>query len=178
MSDILTIGRVNLGCGDRYAEGWWNVDTVYSPHRKDQVVDLTDMPLPWPRYCLTHAYAGHILEHLTPDQCHALLVELLCKRMFSHGQLLVVGPDVEVAQRLAERGELHDITVRELREGGHRWPGDEHRWECTEERVVDMLVNAGWKSVEPMAMSDVPELWPVAERGPVWQCVVRGVTLL
>lgn len=169
--DAGTPVRINLGCGDRYADGWHNVDHAGSPHRRDETVDLTG-PLPWPAGTIQLAYAGHLLEHLTIDQCVWLLAELRpC--MATDGQLLVVGPDLDRARTLAAAGVL-DVTLESLQFGAHRWPGDEHQWECTPGLILDMLEATGWSGVHEVSMHDVGAVWPVADRRPVWQCAVKA----
>lgn len=164
--------RVNLGCGDQYAHGWINVDHG-SPHQKDLDVDLTG-ELPWPPESLERVYAGHVLEHLTQQQCVTLLERLL-NCTVSGGQLLVVGPDVDRAQAMASAGTLLDTTMDALRYGADRWEGDVHRWECTPDKIIDMLRRAGWKDVSEVYMGTIPEDWPIAYRGPAWQCAVSAV---
>jgi predicted SAM-dependent methyltransferase len=164
--------RVNLGCGDRYAPGWHNVDHAGSPHPKDEAVDLRG-PLPWlVSEGITHAYAGHILEHLFVEEVLALL-DRLRPCMVADGELMVVGPDVLIAEAMAATGTL-DVTMESLTSGGHRWPGDEHRWHCTGRGVRDMLLYTGWTKVLILPIGEVDPLWPVADRGPQWQCAVSA----
>jgi len=164
--------RLNLGCGDQYAPGWVNVD-FGSPHPKDLEVDLTG-ELPWAPLTIERIYAGHVLEHLMPQQCVALLTRLLDCTV-PGGQLLVVGPDLDRAQAMADAGTLIDITLGELRDGAGRWSGDVHHWECTPGKIIDMMRDAGWCEVSEVYMHTVPPDWPIAYRGPAWQCVVSGV---
>jgi hypothetical protein len=163
--------KLNLGCGDRYAVEWWNVDHRACPHRKDAAVDLAE-PLPWPPATLTHVYAGHILEHLGLDTCALLLARLLpC--MAPGGALMVVGPDLIRAQAMAEAGTL-DVTMDSLRYGASRWPGDEHQWECTPGVVIRLLAACGWADVTEIGINDVDPMWPVADRRPQWQCAISA----
>jgi hypothetical protein len=161
--------RVNLGCGDRYADGWLNVDHGGSPHRKDLEVDLR-APLPWPRDSIAYAYAGHLLEHL---RVHEVVVFLgrLRSCMRDDGVLTVVGPDLDIAEGMAAAGTL-DVTLDSLRCGADRWVGDRHRWECSAPAVVTFLRLTGWVDIRESNVDELPELWPVADRGPRWQCVV------
>ena len=162
---------LNLGVGDWYAEGWHNVDWAGSPHRKDETVDLTG-PLPWAEGTVQLAYAGHLLEHLTLDGCHHLLTQLRpC--MATDGQLLVVGPDATIARALAAAGTL-DITLDSLLYGAQRWLGDQHLWECTAAITVDLLTAAGWQGIHQLAVSDVPAVWPIGDRRPVWQYAIKA----
>jgi predicted SAM-dependent methyltransferase len=169
--------RLNLGCGDRYAEGWTNVDHAGSPHRKDQTVDLTG-ELPWEPGTVELAYAGHVLEHLTVETCDLLLRRLLpC--MMPAGILLVVGPDLDRAEAMVNGGTFdfrYGHTLDSLRHGGHRWPGDEHRWASTAPATVDLLTGAGWSEVTDIGIGAVGPTWPVADRAPLWQfaIVARG----
>lgn len=160
--------KLNLGCGDRYAPGWHNVDRADCPHRKDEAWDLRN-PLPWSG--VTHAYAGHILEHLRIGDALVLLERLLAG-MAPDGELMVVGPDVIRAQAMLDGGQNIGVTLDSLKYGASRWPGDEHRWECAELDVMIMLRLTGWKVEPRMTINDVPAMWPVADRRPQWQCAV------
>ena len=166
--------RINLGCGDRYADGWVNVDHVASPYRVDQTVDLTG-PLPWRVTSIEYVYAGHVLEHLTVQDALNLL-ERLRPLMVHGGQIMCVGPDVVRGAAMAAAGTLEDwVTLDLLNYGGHRWPGDEHQWACEAAVLLDMLKETGWVDVAEIPIGEVPALWPVVDRGPAWQCAVGAV---
>lgn len=162
--------RLNLGCGDRYIESWRNVDFDGSPHRKDEAVDLRTSSLPWSG--VTHVYAGHILEHLFVNEVVTLL-QTLHGCMAPDGQLMVVGPDVVLAEGLGAAGTL-DRDIESIKHGGYRWHGDEHRWQCTTWDVEALLRLTGWNDVTRVGIANVPEMWPVADRGPQWQCAVSA----
>lgn len=166
--------QLNLGCGDRYVSGWWNVDLPSCPHGKDQEVDLTG-PLPWDDGQFTFVYAGHVLEHMEIRAARDLCARVYGKVALG-GSLLVVGPDCDIAQRMAEEGTL-DVTMASLVDGGHRWPGDEHRWRCTGPLIGGLLEAAGWTNIRSIGIDAVPAWWPVADRGPKWQCAVLAVKL-
>lgn len=161
--------KINLGAGDRYAPGWVNVDHTACPHPVDERVDLRG-PLPWTG--LTHVYAGHVLEHLYVGEVLGLLGRLR-ECMAPEGQLMVVGPDVLIAEGMAVAGTL-DVSMESLINGGHRWIGDEHRWHCTTWDVMALLSATGWREVTQVGINQVPTLWPVADRGPQWQCAVSA----
>lgn len=162
--------KLNLGAGDRYADGWHNVDFAGSPHRKDQIVDLRTGVLPWTGVEL--AYAGHVLEHLYVDEVLVLLAALRgC--MAEQSELMVVGPDIVLAQDMATAGTL-DVTMESLTNGGSRWPGDEHRWHCTGASIEALLRATCWTDITQVGISNVPGIWPVADRRPQWQCAVSA----
>jgi hypothetical protein len=164
--------KINLGCGDRYAEGWINVDWAGSPHRKDQEVDLTG-ELPWPKGSLQRIYAGHVLEHLTTNDCVALLTRLYaCSAR--EATIMVVGPDLPTAYRMQEEGTL-DVTIDSLLYGAERWAGDRHLWESNALTVIDFLAEAGWSDIHDVALDEVAEFWPIADARPRWQFALWGV---
>lgn len=165
--------KLNLGCGDRYVENWTNVD-YGSPHRMDQNVDLTG-PLPWGLHAISQVYAGHLFEHLTPNACFELATRLH-QCMVLGGVLVAVGPDIEVTERMIVAGTF-DYTyhsLESLRNGAHRWPGDEHQWETTGVAVAELLRAAGWSSVHQIELADLDDDWPVADREPLWQYAIKA----
>lgn len=168
--------RLNLGCGDRYVEGWTNVD-FQSPHPADERVDLRGL-LPWEDGTITHIYAGHLFEHLTPHACRALVARLLPLMHPSGGVLVAVGPDVKIAEQMAAEGRLNTgHTLDEIRHGGNRWPGDKHQWETTGSAVTTILAEAGWPVVHQIRpFSALEPGWPVADPAPQWQYAVRAWT--
>lgn len=162
---------INIGCGDRYAPGWINVDHEGSPHRKDEIVDITKK-LPWPKNSILHAYMGHVLEHITYAQAKAFLKRLR-PLVQSHGQILIVGPDVNKAAELAREGTL-SMPLDMIRFGGKRWPGDEHRWESTAELTIKLLQDTGWLDVQNVGIHNVAAFWPVVDRNETWQCAITA----
>lgn len=169
--------RLNLGCGDRYVEGWTNID-FQSPHRLDERVDLTG---PLPQHWIgkvTHVYAGHLFEHLTRDECRWLGLRVL-KAVHADGCVFVaVGPDVKLAEQMAVEGRLNTgHTLDEIRHGGGRWPGDKHQWETTGSAVGTILAEVGWPVVHQIRpFSALEPGWPVADPAPQWQYAVRAWT--
>lgn len=159
---------VNLGCGEHYAEGWINIDWE-SPHRLDLRADIRN-PLPFKG--VTHAYMGHVLEHLTLDEA-ATVLSSLKDCMADGGRLMIVGPDVIRARELFDRGMIDQDTLDGARHGAGRWSGDVHLWECTEEGLVKLLEQAEWDSVEAVPIDEVPSTYPVVSRAK-WQCAVSA----
>lgn len=169
--DRLTNMWLNLGNGDSYAEDFWNVDHEGSPHPTDERVDLTG-PLPWEPGTVTRAYLGHLLEHITIDQGTDLLRRLL--KIAAPGcDLMIVGPDVRRAEAMHRSGVLSAEWLRLVRDGGDRWPGDRHLWQCEPQTVIRMLVNAEWGNIREIPIDLVPDVWPVVSRVG-WQLAVQA----
>ena len=55
--------RLNLGCGQDKRDGWTNVDKMAAAE-PDQVVDLEELPWPWPDSSVEEVAMKHVLEHL------------------------------------------------------------------------------------------------------------------
>lgn len=165
---------LNLGCGDRYVDGWVNVDWD-TPHRVDQRVDLAG-ELPWEPGSVSRIYAGHLLEHLERETCARLAERLLRCADPTGCVAVIVGPDVDVTRRQVADGTFdYDWGPPELIfHGGGRWVGDVHLWETTGPLVADIFRDAGWPVVTHLGPVQVLEGgWPVADRGPTWQYAVR-----
>jgi hypothetical protein len=168
--------KVNLGCADRYVDGWVNVDWAGSPHRKDVELDLALDLMPWPAYTVTDVYAGHVLEHIEYDKI-ALTLRDVRDCMVAGGRIMVVGPDCNKARQLEAMG-LFDHSwgsLNDVIDGDHRWPGTEHKWECTTPLVVELLHDAGWYEITDVGIEHVSNFWPVVDRVQRWQFAVGAV---
>lgn len=170
--------RLNWGCGPWRAEGWHNIDVVeVDDIHPDQVV-AADQPLPFPDGSCERIFMGHVLEHIPWPALPDVLAD--ARRLLApDGEILVVGPDVHRAMVLWRDGHPQvdwDRLVGALEgpspyQGFHSWPGARHEWNCYEDRVVGVLVAAGFDPV-PLSIS-APRLddWPVVSRMPD-QCAV------
>lgn len=167
--------KINLGCGDHYAPGWVNVDTDGSPHQADRRFDLTE---PWPDDIvdITHAYLGHVLEHLVRTDAEQVL-HRLADVMTPHGALLIVGPDVDRAAMMRNAGELSETEFQGVVHGRGAWRGDTHLWPCSESELVAMVHRTGrWGYVSGVPVEVISDQWPVVSRVG-WQCAVSALAL-
>lgn len=167
--------RLNVGCGDHYAPGWTNIDVVQNGSvTPDIVASILDLPSSFDPGGASHIYLGHVLEHL--DEEHVVHALSICLSLLQDGgQLLAVGPDADRAESLMAMGRLDATVFNEIATGGKRWPGDEHRWLCTEEKIVDMIRSAGFPTVLPLNVPTLTrEVWPLVSNVE-WQCGVLGV---
>lgn len=55
--------RLNLGCGQDKRKDWINVDKIAAAE-PDEVVDLEELPWPWPDSSVDEVAMKHVLEHL------------------------------------------------------------------------------------------------------------------
>lgn len=151
--------RLNLGCGEFYAEGWTNVDC--HPVKKVDVVAWMSN-LPFPDCCASQIYCGHVLEHVYEEDLAETLKEIT--RVLSPlGELLVVGPDIN---RARDRD-----TKKAIIGGAGRWPGDEHRWICSEKKMLEHLTKVF--EVLPFPVSQVDAVkWPIVSHV-YWQFAIH-----
>lgn len=166
--------NVNLGCGDRYVDGWTNVDHE-TPHRVDERVDLTG-ELPWEPGSISRIFSGHLFEHLTPEQCRKLCERLLKCADPVGCAMVIVGPDIDIAEQMVSEGTF-DFTYHSLeglKFGAGRWAGDEHLWFTTGPVVAGLIRAAGWPVVHLLKIEELEGGWPVAERQWKWQYAVRA----
>lgn len=149
--------RVNVGCGEYYAQGWTNVDmTKVDGGPQPDIIASADK-LPFRKSSVTHIYAGHVLEHIALEDVPAVLAEFH-RVLRKAGQLMLVGPDLSRA--LLSFPEVVD----DIRYGGARWAGDKHLWESTEEKTVGLLQDAGW-NIEVLPIESLDEsVWPVTSK--------------
>lgn len=149
--------RVNLGCGEFYAQGWTNVDRTRADGGPQPDVLASAESLPFEDGSVTVLYAGHVFEHIALDDIPAVLSEVR-RVLVDHGVFFVVGPDLDRAL------ESYPEAVNDILYGGCRWEGDEHLWESRESTMVDILQDNGWKTF-PVPIAEVDdEAWPVTSK--------------
>jgi hypothetical protein len=170
--------RLNVGCGEFKAKGWWNVDMVEIGEgyniTPDQIVDVS-LPLPENIDALTMVYMGHFLEHIHPAHIQ-IVFDRIKERMLKGARICVVGPDVRRAKVMYDNGQIDKAQYDNCRAGAGaaHWPGDYHYWDCYEEGVVLKLTWAGFRNITPVPMnSRALDDWPVTARTD-WQCAVIG----
>ena len=133
--------KINLGCGDFYADGWVNVDIASNESvHPDVVADVTG-ELPFSD--VKHLYAGHVLEHFPHDD----VVEVLGRwrdMLADDGELVIVGPDCDRGEAMMQAGTLSPEEYEVLLHGENRWPGDVHLWRSTETEALALATKAGW----------------------------------
>lgn len=138
---------LNVGCGEFYVDGWVNIDTHRGgPVQPDFVCSA--LGLIWDDGTFDRVYLGHVLEHITWDDVPRALAEV--RRVLKpEGRMAATGPN-------------------DGRDGAGRWPGDEHQWECTASRMLEVI-----QTVFPDAVlvERLPDEWPVVAHVD-WQCSV------
>ena len=181
--------KLNLGCGPHKARApWVNVDRVYiAGEIEPDIVLPSGWPadLSWtgkvPAGSVSHCYLGHVLEHVPWDDVPRFLRSVLTL-LEPGGQICVVGPDVMRAiDGYRNQTVTRSIVVACLEgpnpqidnlESAH--DGARHQWNCTEERVMFALSDAGFVELEACRPRELDGVWPLVAP-PDWQCAVTGV---
>ena len=166
--------KLNVGCGEFYADGWVNMDVAENESvHPDIIGSITDLPGPSELANAEMVYMGHVLEHI-PYQTVAPSLRLLWQRCISGARVAIVGPDVDRAGLLHALGQLDWHTVVGALQGEGRWPGDEHLWSCSEDRLLRQVKASGLKGARAIPIaSDLLNDFPVTSRAP-WQCAIIG----
>lgn len=167
--------KLNIGCGEFYADGWVNIDVVSNEQvHPDIIGSLLQLPPPAELSNVEMVYLGHILEHIPYSQVPQALT-LLWRRCVAGARVAIVGPDVDRAGALHAANQLDWHTVTGALCGELRWPGDEHQWMCTETRLARVVKASGLKRVHTVPIaSQLLDNFPVSSRAP-WQCAIVGV---
>ena len=129
--------RLNVGCGNHYAEGWTNVDIESNDQVKPDIqASLGNLPAEIQG--VTHVYMGHVLEHIDYAEVPGMLRDLWT-RCVPRAKVTIVGPDCTRARELHERSQLFGVDLSAVLYGAGRWQNDVHLWECTPELLTDAL---------------------------------------
>lgn len=103
--------KLNLGCGSKKLPGWVNVDQ-FAGCQPDQVVDLEQVPWPWPESSVDEIQMIHVLEHLgkTSDSFLAIIKELwrVCKH---DARIFIEVPHPRHDSFLADPTHVRPITI-------------------------------------------------------------------
>lgn len=164
--------KLNVGCGEFYADGWFNIDVTkneqVSPDFVGTIDDLDGM--------YEAVYCGHVLEHIPYDRVHANLIAIR-EHMQLGAHIMCVGPDVDRAAEMFAVGTIGEETYRTCLAdaGAQRWDGDYHHWNCREAELLALLEAAGFTDVHPVAVDSQYLLteWPLVS-GIGWQCAAEG----
>lgn len=158
--------RINVGCGQHYADGWVNLDLVRDNITRPDVLVTTAVPFPFETASVEKAYLGHVLEHIAWEDVPIYLSQL--RRVLKPGaSALFVGPDVRrTIQQFAEHRQSFDrvlATLENVDEERYARLGSHHRWNCHEERLFNAVVDAGFIAQVVTLEEVTAEPWPLVD---------------
>lgn len=120
--------NLNIGCGEFYTPNWINIDKYTGIHA-DIYADLCQ--LPFVDNSVEHLYAGHVIEHLTIEQVDIAAAEIArVLRELRVGALVFPDMDQFPESHPGYEGALY---------GARRWPGDEHQFGATHEKIAFLI---------------------------------------
>lgn len=156
--------RVNLGCGEHKAPGWYNVD-IRAEVDPDLVADAVRLNLP--DESVEAFYLGHILEYM--DQVSMKVCLLNVRRMLIPGGLVAaVGMDLDKVN------EQSDPLLWEMLQKGGDETGDDQwttrRWECTSRHLLEVMADT-FPTASAVKLGDVAQGFPLVSTVS-WQCAV------
>lgn len=151
--------KLNIGCGEFYAQGWTNVD-VESNDKVHPDVVASATALPFRNGVCEAVYMGHVLEHLTPDDAVRALVEAH-RVLQAGGTLMIVGPDVFKARDMVTNGSMTEDWYDKVLNGAGRWFHDVHLWPCTARKMAEYASRAGFTAQIINEYDVDTRTWPV-----------------
>lgn len=147
--------QINVGCGEFRVEGWVNIDMTVAENGPQPDIVASALDLPFGDGVVDRVYAGHVLEHLTPDDAVLALREF--RRVAKPGgEILVVLPDLDVVE------EKYPDLVESVRYGADRWGGDRHLWESRPDAFAALMDLAGIDYYRIDVQKLVGSDWPIA----------------
>lgn len=165
--------KLNVGsCDLPLPKPWINIDISTSPHiRADLILDCRKLDDQFQDNSVDEIYAGHFLEHLTPDEAAEWVS--MCYRLLKPGGVLgVVTPDFRfVVQQYLEgkpgfdMAELIDTYIFSYKQESL------HRTIWDVDSMQDLFLKHGFTEVTEINRIDDPRLAYPAD----WQCGVQGV---
>lgn len=167
------MNKLNVGCGEFYAEGWVNTEWQ-DQYRHDVLITDPHDSFPFPTEHFDLVYMGHVLEHVPYDDVPAFLQQAR-QVLKPGGRIMVVGPDVYKAIRMWKLGWVDwDLVTRCLESHHDLSTTDRHHWNCDSERVAGMLRRAGFTDIvqHDLMQGHIPD-WPIVGYDG-WQCAVEA----
>ena len=158
--------KLNLGCGPNLRNGWVNVDLFESGAL---ALDLRE-PFPFPSRYVSRIYCSHFLEHLEyPEYAVGFVDE--CFRVLKPGGIIhLVVPDTALQLRAyLENDEAYfKYRLDQLVEWRSNNPmhllnydlrqGSDHKYSYDSRTLNEILVNAGFASIETRAFDSTIDL--------------------
>jgi SAM-dependent methyltransferase len=162
--------RLNVGCGEFRLEGFVNIDVHRDAGRRPDIL-ADGRALPFRDGSVREIYAGHLVEHLDPEDVPVFLAE--ARRVLAPGGTFwLVIPDLEKALQMAGRGELTPAQLRDCVFGRPDIPGQAHRSAWTESLLALEVLRAGFKTVGGTRPSKAACPYLVSEVA--WQAVLAA----
>lgn len=151
--------RLNLGCGNYPAPApWINVDQYAGPGvHADVIVDATD--LPYDDGSVEAVYCGHLLEHVTYEEGVPALLDEVRRVLSPSGRACFVGPDYDRAVADPQWASV----LKDIRDGGNRWPGDKHLWLSTAANSL-AVIRSVFPDAHEVPVAALDSFWPIPFR--------------
>lgn len=175
--------KLNLGCGEHYAEGWTNIDFGAKPGAKPDIVGDVTKPFPALFGRCERLYAGHIIEHLHPDTIVPTL-RMWKSYLIPGGRMMVVGPDVNSTMEMFYRKEIDRHQKDAALYGCAERPGGKHQIQSTIQITSQYLHAAQWepypidiRTFDPNLNPDLAQSskeWPIVSHA-AWQFCILAI---
>jgi glycosyltransferase involved in cell wall biosynthesis/GT2 family glycosyltransferase/predicted SAM-dependent methyltransferase len=152
--------RLNLGCGERPAEGYVNVDFRAAPH-VDVVADARR--LPFDDGSVHEIASSHLIEHFRRHHFERVVLPYWRRLLATGGVLRTTCPNWAEMLRRLQAGEmsLDDFTLVTF--GAQDYCGDDHFAMYTPATLRDLLARNGFEGIDIVAEARQNGLCPEME---------------
>jgi glycogen(starch) synthase len=157
MGDLI---RVNLGCGELPLAGYINVDCRRVPE-VDVVADVRR--LPFAANSLFEIYSSHLVEHFPSHHLRRIILPYWKSLLRAGGNLRTVCPNWQVMLDRLQRGEMSLEDFHLVTFGGQEYEADTHFAMYTPETLSAALMDAGYHSIQIVAVQRQNGLCPEME---------------
>lgn len=147
--------RINMGCGRRVLDGYFNIDIAHdekAPRVPDLLCDITQ-GIPLPDSCAIELLAVHVVEHFFVWDVDKVLTEW-ARLLAKGGKLIIEMPDLikcceNIIKHKTHGGKHPDQLGRFGLYGDPRLenPYMLHKWLYTPQEVIQMLKTHGFTKV-------------------------------
>lgn len=163
--------KLHFGCGERYVDGWLNVDM----NKSDIDMDFTTATLPLKNKSMSVIVSQHVIEYLDLHQTLVPLLKEFKRILTSDGELWLSCPDIQkIATAYLEDNCLGLIKDRQERIPDWEYPnlpsshmvnllfyqGTDNRNLFDFQLLEHLLLNCGFSYVQKMCEDDLLSRFP------------------
>lgn len=141
--------RINLGCGHIPLHDYVNVDFRDLPG-VDVVASAGD--LPFEPGSVTEIFSAHMLEHFPLQDLRRVLLPYWVSRLKPGGIFRAIVPDADAMMRAYVSGGMSFADIAEVTFGTQEYVGDQHYTMFSQERLEQLLLQAGLTSFTMIAV--------------------------
>lgn len=152
--------KANLGCGEKLAEGYINVDYRELPGG-DVVADARR--LPFEKCSVVEMLSAHLIEHFREHQLKTKILPYWKSLLRAGGMLRIICPNWSAMLKRLNDGKMSLEEFKLITFGAQDYEGDDHFAMYTPETLTSILKECGFSRVEVPATDRLNGICPEME---------------